>query len=429
MIGTGKAYGKGTRPGCFYGCVNSNYRIVLRVPGSTRLITTSLLARLPQGMTALAILLLVHGASGSYAAAGVAVGATALATALSMPLQGRLVDRLGIRRVIAPAAVGQASAYVLLGVLGSGHPGAVPLIGCALLVGGLQPPISPVLRAALGSMFTDISVRESAFALEAVVQEIIWVSGPLVITVLITLGSPDASVYVLGGLGLAGALAFLRSPTLPDGRRPRDSEHEHRSALRSVDVRWLLVPVALMGIGLGSLDVGIPSNALHLGSRAASGVLLATWSFGSMVGGLWYGSRRPRSSVGTRYVRLMSANAAFIVPYLFAGSIPVSGVCSLTAGLAIAPVFSCQNALSGRVILPGTEHEAFSWILAALIAGAAAGSALSGMAIGAIGAHGPFVLACSAATLGALSSLRFRGRFPYPTAEREAVANEELAAV
>lgn len=418
---------RGPRRSCFYKSVNSAYRPVLTRPGATRLLGTALVARLPQGMSSLAILLLVHGTSGSYAAAGIAVGASALMAAISMPLQGRLVDRLGIGRVIGPAAVGEALAYALLGVLGGSHASVVLLIASAALVGALQPPVAPVVRATLRTMFDDHAVRESAFALEAILQEVIWVSGPLVITLLITLTSPDVSVYALAVIGLGGAMTFLRSPLLKGAGHEHDQRHSRHSALRSVDLRWLLLPVGFLGFGLGCLDVGIPSLALHLGSRPASGVLLALWSLGSMAGGLRYGTLKLKSGAGTRYMQLMFANALFVLPYLLAGSIFECGVCSLIAGLAIAPIFSCQYSVAGRVILPGTEHEAFSWILSALIAGGAAGAALSGVAIGSIGSKGPFLLACAAASAGALSSLRFRSRFPDGSSDEQAVPLTELA--
>src|SRR2546421_645328 len=87
-----------------------------RMPGSSRRarFAGALSAGLPQGMASLAILLLVRGATHSYAAAGAAVGAYSLASAAVAPIQGRLVDRLGRVRVLAPSAIGQA---VLLGVL------------------------------------------------------------------------------------------------------------------------------------------------------------------------------------------------------------------------------------------------------------------------------------------------------------------------
>ena len=47
----------------------------------------------------------------------------------------------------------------------------------------------------------------------------------------------------------------------------------------------MLGPVAMMGASIGLIDVGIPSLALHAGSRASSGVLLALWSVGSLSAG------------------------------------------------------------------------------------------------------------------------------------------------
>jgi predicted MFS family arabinose efflux permease len=210
---------------------------------------------------------------------------------------------------------------------------------------------------------------------------------------------------------LGGTFLFLRSPLL--GRpEHHDDNHAHRvSALASVDLRWLLLPMTLMGFALGAVEVGIPSLALHDGSRPASGFLLALWSLGSMVGGIWYSSSRKHSALGSRYAMLLIANCAFIVPLLVATSIPVAAVCCVMAGLAVAPVFSCQYSLVGHVVIPGSEHEAFGWTLSGLIAGVAAGSALGGAVIGPLGVKAPFFLACAVAAIAAITALRFRGRF------------------
>ena len=106
-----------------------------------------------------------------------------------------------------------------------------------------------------------------------------------------------------------------------------------------------------------------------------------------------------------------SRRRAFIAPLVAANTIAVAAVCSFIAGLAIAPVFSCQQSLVGQVVRPGTEHEAFSWTLSGLIGGVAAGSALGGIAVGAIGVKAPFVIACGVACLAAVAASRFRGRF------------------
>ncbi len=389
----------------------NQYRAVLARPGALRLLSTALVGRLPQGMSSLAVLLLVRQATGSYAAAGAAVGAGALAAALCGPLLGRLIDRIGRRLVVGPVAAVQACVYVLLALAGRAHLGAPVLILGAALAGALVPPIAPVVRTLLRDLYEDQSVRETAYSMEAIAQETIWIVGPMFATIVITLASPAVAVALLGVIGLSGTLLFLRSPLLD---RPQTHEHTevHRgSALASVDLRWLLAPVALMGFGLGAVEVGIPSIALHEGSRAAAGPLLALWSLGSMAGGIRYSSTRWRAALGSRYASLMLLNCALTAPLLAVSSIPMAGVCSFVAGLAIAPAFSCVYSLVGRVVIPGTEHEAFGWTLSGLLGGVAAGSAVAGAVIGPLGIHGPFLLAVFAAALGAAGAGRFRGRF------------------
>ena len=97
-----------------------------------------------------------------------------------------------------------------------------------------------------------------------------------------------------------------------------------------------------------------------------------------------------------------------------ATSIPAAVVCSLLAGLTIAPVFSCQYALVGRAVMPGSETEAFTWVTAALVGGLAAGSAAAGAVIGSEGVAAPFVLSCLATTLAAVFAIGLRGRVEQP---------------
>ena len=122
----------------------ARYRSVLSVPGSPACSGTALIGRLPQGMTSLAILLLVRTHTGSYAAAGIAVGAYDFATAAGAPLLGRLVDRFGRGRVLAPVAITPGVVLVALVVAAHGGAGAVALVALSALAGALLPPIAPV---------------------------------------------------------------------------------------------------------------------------------------------------------------------------------------------------------------------------------------------------------------------------------------------
>ena len=388
----------------------SKYRSVLSVPGAPRLFASALVGRLPQGMSSLAILLLVRATTHSYAAAGVAVGAFALATAASAPLLGRLVDHFGRARVLLPFACAQACVYGLLVVAAQAGAGIVVLIVLSGLAGALLPPIAPAVRALLRELFDDQAVLDTAYALESIFQETIWIVGPVVVALIIAVTSPEAAVALLGVECVAGTSLFLRSPLVRASSTADGARHERASALSSPELRALLAPVALTGVALGAVEVGLPSLALHAGSRPASGLLLALWSVGSMTGGLWYGARVWRSSLSTRYQLLLVVLVVCTAPLIAARSIAAGIVCSLLAGLAIAPVFSCQYALVGRSVTPGSETEAFTWVSAALIGGLAAGSAIGGAVIGPGGVGAPFVFSCVASMLAAVMAVGFRSR-------------------
>jgi MFS family permease len=383
----------------------SKYRPVLTLPGAPRLFASALLARFPQGMAPLAVLLLVRGATHSYAAAGLAVGAEALATAAAAPVLGRIVDQVGRRRVLAPLAGGQAVVYVLLVVAADAHAGVPVLVVLAGLGGALLPPVAPVVRVLLRDVFEDPAVRETAYSFEAVVQELVFVSGPLIVALLIAFTSAGLAVALLGAICVTGTALFLSSPIVraADAAGARHDVAANRtSALASHELRALLGPVALTGTGLGAVEVGLPALAIHAGSRPASGVLLALWSLGSMVGGLWYGSRAWRSPLRRRYQMLLVLTVLCMAPLIAVRSIAAAGICSLIAGLTIAPTFSCQYALVGRSVSPGSETEAFTWVSAALIGGLAAGSAIGGAVIDPAGVSAPFVVGVTAIILAAL---------------------------
>ena len=190
----------------------AKYRSVLSVPGSVRLLASALLGRLPQGMASLSILLLVRETTHSYAAAGVAVGAYALANAVCAPVQGRLVDRVGKVWILVPSACAQASMLAALVVAANAGAHAAILVLLAAVAGAFAPPIAPTVRALLREVFRDPHVLDSAYALDAVLQEVVWTVGPLVVAVVIAVASPGVAVVLLGLIYVVGTSMFVRSP-------------------------------------------------------------------------------------------------------------------------------------------------------------------------------------------------------------------------
>ena len=102
-------------------------RQVLGAPGAIPLIAARSFGATPMGMIPLGIVLLLRAAGRSYALAGVADGAFALGFAVTGPLFGRVIDRIGMSRVLAPLAVAFPACVVALALVGASRsaPGAI----------------------------------------------------------------------------------------------------------------------------------------------------------------------------------------------------------------------------------------------------------------------------------------------------------------
>ena len=93
----------------------SAYRTLFADRELRRIMLGSVLPRLPIGMNALGLTLLVQAATGSFAQAGWGSGAYMAALALQAPVVGRFIDQRGPRGVMLPLAAGHTLA--LLGVV------------------------------------------------------------------------------------------------------------------------------------------------------------------------------------------------------------------------------------------------------------------------------------------------------------------------
>jgi len=364
-------------------------------------------------MTSLAVLLLVHEHTSSFATAGIAVGAYTLMSASTTPLQGRLVDRLGGPPVLMAFAVAQVScltALVLAAQLGAASAVLVVLAGVA---GAMTPPLSACLRALWPRVAPTPAMLEAAYSLDATSQEVIWTLGPLFVAAAIALGSPAVAVILSAVIIVGGTLWFSTAPATSEWRGTGSPERRP-SALRNPGLRVMIGATLSLGLGIGAVEVSLPGIAVHAGSRAGAGVLLGLWSIGSLLGGLVYGSRSWSTPLSTRYPALLGLICVTTVPLIFAGTLAAAIPLSLLAGIGFAPALSCQYALVGGVALESSATEAFAWTSTALVGGIAAGSAAAGPLVQAGGIGRAVALGCAATGLAAVITTVRRERLDVP---------------
>ena len=243
------------------------------------------------GMVGLALLLLVREQGGSYAAAGAVSGAYFVATAIGAPIAGRLVDRRGqarilLRRaVIFPALLGGVCALALLDA-------PLALIGaCAAAAGALMPPVGSSLRALWPRLFSDGELRAAAYALEASLQEITFIAGPLLVALLTAAASPALALGVAAAVGGIGTMLIALAEPV---RAWRPDEERHASILGALASRGVVTIVSLsacLGLGFGGTEVGFPAFAEGHGGAELGSIPLSLFAAGSLVGGLVAGAR------------------------------------------------------------------------------------------------------------------------------------------
>ena len=394
----------------------SVYARILRTPGVAVIVFATLVGRMPIGISGLAILLFVREVTGSFASAGLCAGALALGSALGAPLQGRLIDRRGVHTLLPLACVHAAG---LLAVLAAGEAGAgtAVLAGASLLAGAATPPVSSVLRSRWPYLLAEQpQLIPGAFALDSVMIELIFVTGPLVTTLVVATVGPQYALVVSAACAVAGVLLLLGGLRgRPGPQRTADGSRAlGLGALAASGLRTLVLASVPVGFTLGTIEVVLPAFSADEGARELAGVLLAVWSCASGVGGLAWGVLGTRVPLIEAHLRFAWLLPLAVAPLLLAGS-PVSmAPLAILAGLPIAPLIASRNQLVDRVAPAGTSTEAFTWPLTALVAGVAVGAATAGSVIEASSWAGGVVVAIAVGLVGAAVVVARRGTLALP---------------
>jgi MFS family permease len=386
----------------------SAYRPTLATPGLARQYAASVVARMPLGFGTLAVVLLVRESTGSYTVAGIAAGAELAMAAASAATIGRLVDRLGQARVLVPLAIFNAAALSGLALAGLLDAPGPALVALAALV-GLMPPVSACHRALLASVLTGTRLQ-SAYALESIVQEMMYTGGPLLVAAAVAIGGPADALFAGAAFVLAGTMWFAASPLSRQWRAPAVSR-PRGGAMRAPVVRTLFAYGVLAGSGFGAFEVAVVAFAEEDGAPDAAAILLALWALGSMTGGLWYGARTWRRAAAVRLREVSAIMTLALVPPIAAPSVWALAPLMVVAGLAIAPMASLLYTLCGELAPPGMVTESFTWLNVAFLIGIGGGAALAGLIADGPGARTALVLACIGPALAALVASLARSAF------------------
>ncbi|MEU0385703.1 MFS transporter [Streptomyces chartreusis] len=361
----------------------TGYLEILRARHAARLLVGTLVGRLPNATAAIAIVLFVRAEGGSYSLAGALAGVYGVANAVGQPVLGRLVDLRGQPRVQLPAAV---LSGLSMAVFAFGGIGSLPLAYAAVAGAGLfTPPLEGGLRALWSSVLRKEEHVHTAYAMDAVAQEVMFTVGPLLVTLCVSLWSAQAALLVLNVVGVLGALSVVVSPPSRAWRSaPREAHW--LGALRSSGLLALLAAFLFIGMALGSITVASVPYADEHGGDAVYGWLMAALGFGALVGGSVYGARQWAGEPARRLRVLVALLVVCYLPLmLMPDAVPMVALTAL-AGVFLAPAIACAFVLVDRHAPRGTVTEAFSWLVTTFTVGHSVGTGVAGPVVEAGGA-------------------------------------------
>ncbi|MCO6010372.1 MFS transporter [Actinoallomurus purpureus] len=391
------------------------YRRVLSIPGVRTLLLVGLVARIPVVATGLTLTLhVVGGLRLGFLQAGLVGAAATAGVAVGSPVAGRIVDRRGLRPVLAVTTVAQLAFWIAAPFLSYW-----PLVAGAFADGVLALPVFSVVRQCVAAA-VPAEHRRSAYALDSMLVEVAYMTGPaLAVAVTTALGSSWTMAFV--GFGLVGsgvALLALDPPTRVDD--------ETGTAETAVRRRQWLTPglLALLGVTfaatfvLAATELGLVATLKADAATRWTGLVLAVWGIASLVGGFVYGAL-PR---GFSPLVIVGAMAALTVPIGLAGHWQWLCIALLPAGVLCAPGISTTiDTLSRRV--PATARgEATGLHGTAMTLGLAVAGPVTGTIIDGWGARWAFAIPGAAGLLVVLLAVpAWRG------AARSAAGAEPLA--
>ncbi|MFI6373160.1 MFS transporter [Streptomyces sp. NPDC050546] len=361
----------------------TGYLEILRARHAARLLVGTLVGRLPNATGAIAILLFVRAEGGSYSLAGALAGVYGVANAVGQPVLGRLVDLRGQPRVQLPAAVLSGLAMAVFAFAGIG---SLAVAYAAVAAAGLfTPPLEGGLRALWSSVLRKEDQVHTAYAMDAVAQEVMFTVGPLLVTLCVSLWSAQVALLVLNVVGVLGALSVVVSPPSRAWRSaPREAHW--LGALRSAGLLALLAAFLFIGMALGSITVASVPYADAHGGDAVYGWLMAALGFGALVGGTVYGARQWAGEPARRLQVLVALLVVCYLPLLLMpDAVPMVALTAL-AGVFLAPAIACAFVLVDRHAPRGTVTEAFSWLVTTFTVGHSVGAGAAGPVVEAGGA-------------------------------------------
>jgi MFS family permease len=324
-------------------------------------------------MLSLAFIIHIQDVTGSYAIAGIALGAETIGASISGPILARYMAIFGVRRVIAIATVVTTSSFLAIGFV---PPEPLLLVFLSFLVGLSSPPIQPAART-IYPLITPKPLLPQLYSLDAAAQEIIWVIGPLVATLVAAQFGNMAMIFTIAFIQVFGSIWLLLNKSVANAKIPLS-----KTAVGRVLKNPAVTAVTFLGLLFVGSFAGVEVGAVALFDKTTAGLMFAVFSVGSLLGGFLLAPRIKSRMALPWFVALTLVGYTAIL-FDPQNAIWVGG-CLFVAGIGVAPTLGILALWVAQGTSGSETAEAYGWTTTGQLVGFSAGSALAGISIEAV---------------------------------------------
>ncbi len=383
----------------------SAYRRLLSEPGIRPLMAVGLLAKMPGlGISSVLILHVVGNMDRGFGAGSLVAAFWTAGAGLGAPLQGRGLDRYGLRKVFGGLVITQSLFW------GLAHFLPFPALVATAFLGGLTTlPAFTVIRLALANMVTEEN-RHTAYAVEAITTDVAYMAGPSFGILLASLASPTVAFLAMGTLLFAAGVAYLLLDPPLKAARPADGPKPRLRSWLTARMVCALSITAATSIAVIGFEIAAIGTLQKSGQLQWSWLLLVAAGLASAAGGFLYGGMRRPPSV----FAIGALLGVFCIPIGLATEWYWLCVLAVPANLLVAPALSASAGAVSRLAPDDSKGVAMGTYAGAILVGNVIGSPLAGTVLDHGGPAASFAAfgttAALTAALAYLCDLRLRSK-------------------
>ena len=384
-----------------------NYRTLFSIKGAIRFSIAGFVARMHLSMDRLALLLIVVHETGSYALAGLMVATASILITFAQPFWSRYADRNGQSRALYLNTIFRLIGFAIF-ILLVHYKYPIWSWFVAIIFAELNTiSAGGLVRRRWILVLPQEKLKTTAYSFEALVDEVVFVFGPLIATALSTYVAPEAGLMASMCFVALGqpALARLKDTEPPFGAK--NLSNAEVSIWRRRSTQAIILPIFFVGAYFGSVGITVLAFLNSIERPELTGALLAVWALGSATAAIFNGVIKWQMN----HAQLFTYSLAFMLFASFA-LLMVDNVWQLAIvlylnGIGISPVLVNAYATMESEVSTEELTEAMTWVTTGTPTGGALGSAVAGQIIDSFGASRGFWIPIAALIIANLALLPY----------------------